>query len=213
MSVHTISKTRLSLNVIAEDTHVGISETCGSVEYSDFTYFELDSDMVIVDGGVYMFCRTIDKNEDAGGLTAVKYAYTEGFCPGSVSQYMSAALLGSIPNLNRWLVKSGVVWFYCRRLQNYRVQSFYLDERVTVPPKADISMVIDVEVMVGFLDILIDILMAGALTLSPHDRSVDWMLEKMEAISVVEPCLRTVYVRPFFSKLCPLLVSLRESPL
>lgn len=225
LSIHKASQKRISLNVVVERVIVGEAEECGHSESIDFCYYELGDSIVICSGERPVFCSLMFDATDEKIMDVVRLAYIEGFCPSSLLHYVSTVTLSSMSNLNAraydassapdkenfftskpdgermWLVKSGCVWFYCRRLKGYSIESFHMSDRVSEVSSKGVSHVVDTEVMLGYKDILIDILMFNDGEISPSNRTVPWILDTMTEMRKTEKFLNEIYVRPFFDNL------------
>lgn len=222
MSICTLRKTRITLNAYVEDIIVSDSVYGISREYEDFEYAYSNNHVIVPGSNRTSAVCMIDTDLDTDIVDGLIEMFVSGFCPNSLSGYVDNIVLGSISNLNSraydasgaeddkhyfsskpdgermWLVRSGSVWFYCRRLMDFSIESFYVDEKIEPLGKMVIAPVLDVEIMVGSPPILIDILVADSGSLSPYDRNVPWILSEMTSLCGSNPYLEKIYVRPFF---------------
>ena len=95
-----------------------------------------------------------------------------------------------------WLTRIGMVWLYSRRLLGHTVVGFEVDSRPL--DCAEYGPIIDVEIMLGYPQILIEILVDEQGVLSPLSRTVQWIEELFSRMSATRfPFLRRLHVRSF----------------
>lgn len=61
-----------------------------------------------------------------------------------------------------------------------------------------VGAVVDIEMMLGFPAILIDILMDESMNLSPYDRNISWINDNMRRLTNRLSFMSTIHIREFF---------------
>lgn len=223
MSISSISKKSISLNAFIEEIEISDRVYRSSNAYVDFKYMKLMDDYIIIpDSGRTRALYLIYSDSNDEVIDSLRYLYSVGFCPDNLYSYVDSIFLGSISNLNSraydassaednkhyfsskpdgervLLVNCGTVWLYCRRLLGFKIISFHMDSHLKYMHPKKLSPVLDIELMIGFKPILIDVLVDGDGNLSPYDRNVDWILDSMKHLQDSNSYLNEIYVRPFF---------------
>lgn len=192
------------------------------VQYIDFQYIVIQGYTGILDGEYITVVHEIKDESDTSVLNHLFELYLMGFLPTNLPSYINRISLGSMSNMTAraydavsaedyrhdfstkpdgermWLVRAGSTWLYCRRLLDFEIVAWYIDDSLSYMQKNTIAPVLDLEVMVDFPCILIDILSNVNGQLSPYDRNTKWITLKMHTLKQQFSYLKLIHMREFF---------------
>ena len=221
-ALHKGASKKIALNSYAVAVSFASYSAVDAVEYTDFEYVEIENYTGILDDNSVCIVQEIDDNSDENILFHLQKLYLIGFCPDYLPNYVSKVSLGSMSNLSArgydarsvkdgqyyfgvkvdgermWIVRAGSTWLYVRRLTDFEVIGFEIDTKVLYMHDTAIGPVIDIEYMIGFDHVLIDILADENSITSPYDRNMEWIRSKMLCLTELFPYLSKIHCRQFF---------------
>lgn len=95
-----------------------------------------------------------------------------------------------------WYLKYGCIWLFCRRLLSGRIAGWNICRSFN--EFTNIGPVLDVEVMIGFDPILIDILISNNEQSMPVSRTIDHVLDEYNYINDMGLIDTPIYVRDYY---------------
>lgn len=170
-------------------------------------------------------CIWMEVVEDATVKDLVTNMYTTGFSPQSLADHMSQSTLGSLSNISAraydkssvkdyehrfstkpdgerlWMTRMGMAWLYSRRLVNHTVVGWQIQDYKTHVDNNSMGPIIDIECMIGFKSILIDVLMDSDGSMTKHGRSTNDIMVAFHKLQQEFDIVKGVKTRHFYDTL------------
>lgn len=220
-AIHYKDKKRIGLNAYIISISSVYTDIDDTQSYTDFKYATIEGYIVLLQDNMTKLVHDVGTQSDSAILEHLCIAYTIGFDPSSLSSYVSRILLGAMSNMNAraydatsgedykdkfstkpdgermWLVRAGSTWLYCKRL-NFEVRGWEIDNTLRYIESSSICPVVDIEFMLTFNPILIDVLLTSDMKVCPYDRDLRWIESQMLELQKQFGYLSVVDIREFF---------------
>jgi hypothetical protein len=221
MAVWSAEKTSIGLNAYIVTLTLVPMDMPGCNEYSDFEYTSVEDYTVIIQNNTAKLICDVGTESDSIVLDHLRHAYLIGFAPSSLISYINGVRLGAMSNMNAraydavsgednkdrfstkpdgermWLVRAGSTWLYCKRI-NFEIKSWEIDNSLMRTDASSVFPVIDIEFMLVFNSILIDVIVDSKMQVCPYDRDLQWIEKEMSSLREQFEYLSTVDTRKFF---------------
>lgn len=150
----------------------------------------------------------------------IEEMYLLGFAPSKLSDYVSQTILQSVSNLTAraydrysvadydhrfsvkpdgqrlWMVRIGSSWLFSRRLDKHSICGWMIQDQTD--QHNFVGPIIDIEFVVGFGCILIDVLMDEYGKITSDQRNLNTITRLFNHLRETYPLLSMVHVRPFY---------------
>jgi hypothetical protein len=222
MAVSYGERMNIGLNAYLVSLSLIPMDTIPDNQYSDFKYTSLEGYTVIVQNNSAKLICDVGTESDSAVLDHLLCAYVMGFAPTSLASHTSGVRLGAMSNMNAraydavsgednkdsfstkpdgermWLVRAGSTWLYCKRM-NFEIRSWEIDNALMYSNDLSVSPVIDIEFMLAFDPILIDVIVSSNMEICPYDRDLQWIEKEMCSLRQEFQYLSIVQTRKFFN--------------
>jgi hypothetical protein len=222
-AINVKSKTQMAPNVKLFETSMFRLNKDPERQYLMGHYLTVDGKEYTINGDDISLIIEITQDSDIASV--IQTMYMSGFAPLRLSDYINQTTLGSLSNLSAraydkysvsdydhefstkpdgerlWMTKLGIVWVFSRRLTGHCIVGWKVDSSMIHCNSVYIGPILDIEFIIGFDPILIDILMDLEGKVVSHQRNVSTINALFYDSRDSLPTLHMIHVRNWYSTL------------